>query len=133
LVAISHSSNLRHRRHHKVEKSVGGGKREPDDAERLIKKRHRKYKKKRNKWLTHLDLSDCKGITNAGVKALRNVPNLKVLKLGGCERVREKALVKVIHTLNKLRDVDLRDLELSENAIVFVRVTPPFSLIDLRI
>lgn len=117
LRAIAHTKTRFHRERRK---KTAQGKRPPPNTaaeEAIIAKKHAKCKRRRNRWLTYLDVSDCKNITNSGVKALRNVANLKVLKLGGCDRVREKALMKLIHTLGKLRDLDLRDLELADDAI----------------
>lgn len=70
--------------------------------------------------LRHLDLSRCRGLTDAGVKHLAHcVPDLEGLQLSFCPNITDNAVVDVIQTTPLLSHLDLEELEaLTNNFLV---------------
>lgn len=76
--------------------------------------------------LKHLDLTRCRGLTDAGVKKLaHNVPLLEGLQLSKCHAITDDALADVLPTLPMLTHLDLEELaELSNNTLQSLAASP---------
>lgn len=69
--------------------------------------------------LTHLDLSRCSRLTDAGVKALGyNVPELVGLQLSRCRSLTDAALESLLASTPRLTHLELEDLEGLTNALL---------------
>ncbi|KAL2852364.1 hypothetical protein BJX68DRAFT_64942 [Aspergillus pseudodeflectus] len=62
--------------------------------------------------LRHLDLHQCGGLTDKGVKSLaHNVPDLVGLQLSGCSELTDDSIVPIIQTTPNLTHLELEELE----------------------
>jgi F-box/leucine-rich repeat protein 2/20 len=67
--------------------------------------------------LKHLDLTRCRRITDAGLRALAyNVPELESLQLCKCSELTDAALAELLPTVPRLTHLDLEELEQLTNA-----------------
>lgn len=76
--------------------------------------------------LKHLDLTRCRGITDAGVKKLAgNVPFLEGLQLSKCHSLSDDALTALLPTLPVLTHLDLEEVDAITNAVLKSLATSP--------
>jgi len=76
--------------------------------------------------LKHLDLTRCRGITDAGVKTLAgNMPFLEGLQLSKCQSLTDDTLTTVLPTLPVLTHLDLEELDgLTNDALKTLALSP---------
>ncbi|OAA74147.1 F-box domain protein [Cordyceps fumosorosea ARSEF 2679] len=69
--------------------------------------------------LRHLDLSKCKHLTSAGVKAIGYVtPELEGLQLSGCKNLTDEALEPILASTPRLTHLELEDLAHLTNSLL---------------
>ncbi|KAL4763939.1 F-box domain protein [Aspergillus foveolatus] len=76
--------------------------------------------------LKHLDLHQCSGLTDNGVKTLaHNVPHLVGLQLSGCPELTDNSIVPVIQTVPHLTHLELEELgHLSNRTLLELAKSP---------
>ena len=76
--------------------------------------------------LKHLDLTQCRSITDEGIKSLSNhVPNLQGLQLSKCWNVTDDSLTHLLPTLSSLTHLDLEELDDLTNATLQSLIRSP--------
>jgi len=70
--------------------------------------------------LKHLDLTNCKGITDEGLKScVDNLPYLEFLKLAKCTAITDVSLIKLVQSTPKLTHIDLEDVtQITDNVLI---------------
>ncbi|KIW06392.1 uncharacterized protein PV09_02845 [Verruconis gallopava] len=86
--------------------------------------------------LKHLDLTHCRGLTEAGVKKLAHTcPNMEGLQLSKCPGVTDAALCEILPTMPNLTHLDLDEIEGLSNQCLQTLASAPCqnSLVHLSI
>lgn len=76
--------------------------------------------------LKHLDLTRCRGITDAGVKSLAgNLPHLEGLQLSKCHSLTDDAFTTLLPTLPSLTHLDMEELDALTNNVLKTLAASP--------
>ncbi|CAE6479295.1 hypothetical protein ACGC1H_006811 [Rhizoctonia solani] len=77
--------------------------------------------------LRHLNLSNCRRLTDAGLASLAHgVPNLEILEVSGIAEIGQPGLVKLLKTCKDIRRLDLEETSVGDS--VLEALTPPMEL-----
>ncbi|KAJ1301827.1 hypothetical protein OPQ81_009055 [Rhizoctonia solani] len=79
--------------------------------------------------LRHLNLSNCRRLTDAGIASLAHaVPNLEILEVSGIAGIGQPGLIKLLKTCKDIKKLDLEETSVGDS--VLEALTPPMELDD---